>query len=150
MIVLRIAGGISQHFGIRVPEWLMALPLLGWGALLTVDPSTFATSNSFNVLAEYGTEAFWANVCFVVAFMRLLALAVNGTFQQFSYSPMIRSAASVAAAIFWGQITLGVSTAWLFYGGAATGIAAYGTFTVFELWNVFRARADMVAQKRFH
>lgn len=148
MIVLRIAGGIREHFGVRFPEWIMTVPLAGWAAVLLFDPATFGSGRSFAVIARYGDEATWGNLCLFAAFLRLAALVVNGTFRAFRFAPHLRAAASVVAALFWGHITLGVLVAALTYGSAATGVIAYGTFVLVELWNLFRARADVGAQRK--
>ncbi len=148
MIVLRIVGGIREHFGIRVTEWIMTGALFGWSAILSTDPDTFSTSRSFNEIAKYGNEQFWANICLAAAMLRLLALVVNGTFRSFQYSPHFRAGASIAACIFWGQITLGVLVAWMTANGSGTGIVAYGIFMIIESWNLLRAWADVGATRK--
>lgn len=148
LIVRRVFSDIRRHFPARVPEWIMAIPLIGWAFVLTVDRSTFETASSFGVIAEYGDEQFWANVCMLAATMRLLALIVNGTFKSFRYSPHLRAFASAAAAVFWGQITLGIFVAWATMNGVGTGFFAYGTFTIFEISNAYRARRDVGEQRR--
>ncbi len=99
MIILRIAGGIRQHFGMRVTEWIMTGALFGWSAVLAGDGNTFATSPSFSVIAHYGSEITWANICMTAGFIRLAALVVNGTFRQFRYSPHLRAGASFVACV---------------------------------------------------
>ena len=147
MIVLRIATGIREHFPARVSEWIMTGAILGWSAVLSADPATFETSPSFAVIAYYGNEAFWSTLCLLVGLVRLTALVVNGTFRQFRYAPHLRGVASFVACVFWGQIALGVVIAW-WYGGAGTGVVAYSTFMVIEMWNLFRAWADVGASRK--
>ncbi|WP_376704667.1 hypothetical protein RQ479_07950 [Mesorhizobium sp. ISC25] len=150
MIILRVADGIRQHFGMRVTEWIMTASLFGWSAMLASNGRTFEGSPSFSVIARYGDETLWANVCLFAAMLRLCALIVNGTFRQFRYSPHLRGGASLAACIFWGQITLGVMVAWVTIGGGGTGVIAYATFMAIEMWNLFRAWADVGATHRRH
>lgn len=147
MIVLRVASGISEHFPQRVSEWIMTAAILGWASVLGADPTTFETSPSFSVLAAYGTETNWSLVCLAVGMARLVALVINGTFRQFQYSPHLRGAASFIACVFWGQISLGVCLAWL-SGGSGTGVIAYSTFMALEMWNLFRAWADVGASRK--
>ncbi len=142
MIVLRIATGIREHFPARVSEWIMTAAILAWSAVLSSDPCTFATSQSFRVLVGYADEATWSTNCLLVGLVRLTALIINGTFKQFGYSPHLRGTASIIARVFWGQIALGVLIAW-WLGGSGTGVVAYSTFMVIELWNLFRAWADV-------
>jgi hypothetical protein len=148
MIILRLAGGIRQHFGMRVTEWIMTGALFGWSAVLAGSDHTFAVSPAFSELARYGDEHFWSNVCLVAGFVRLIALTVNGTFKGFRYSPHLRALASVVACVFWGQIELAVTVAWIGGAGAGTGTIAYGTFMAIEAWNLFRAWADVGAAKK--
>lgn len=148
MIVLRLAGGIRQHFGMRLSEWVMALPLFGWSMALSSGGDAFAKSDVFAELARYGDALFWSNICIAAGFVRLIALVINGTFRQFQYAPHLRAGASLVAAIFWGQIALAVTLTWLGGAGVGTGMWAYGTFVVFELCNTFRAWADIGAQRK--
>ncbi|MDR7032919.1 hypothetical protein [Mesorhizobium sp. BE184] len=147
MIILRIASGISDHFPQRVSEWIMTAAILGWSSVLAGDTNTFATSKSFVVLASYFSEPNWSLICFIVGMTRLAALVVNGTFRQFAYSPHLRGAASFIACVFWGQIALGVCLAW-WGGGSGTGVVAYCTFMAIEMWNLFRAWADVGAARK--
>ena len=148
MIILRVVGGIRQHFGIRVTEWIMTAALFGWSLVLAVDGGTFGTSAAFAQIARYGDEMFWANICFLAGIVRLGALIVNGTFRAFRYSPHLRAGASVVACIFWGQIALGVLVASLTAGAGRTGVVAYSTFMAIEMWNFFRAWADVGAARK--
>lgn len=150
MIILRIAGGIRQHIGMRVTEWIMTGALFGWSAVLASDPLTFSTSRSFSVIASYGNETMWANICLFAALLRLGALTVNGTFRQFRFSPHFRAGASIASCVFWGQIAFGVLIAWLNVGGSGTGVIAYSTLMAIEMWNRFRAWADVGDAQRRH
>lgn len=150
MIVLRIAGGIREHFGIRAPEWIMTLALFAWSGMLLISPRLFETSPEFSILASYGNEFLWGNVCLTAALIRLCALTVNGTFKQFRYSPHFRAGASFVSCVFWGQITLGVLAAQLVSGVGGTGIVTYSIFITFEMWNLFRAWADVGAVLRRH
>jgi uncharacterized membrane protein len=147
MIILRIAGGIRQHFGMRVTEWIMTAALFGWSTVLAGHPETFDRTQSFEVIAQYGSELTWANICMTVGFIRLFALVVNGTFREFKRSPHLRAGASVVSCVFWGQISLGVFLA-SFSGGSATDLIGYLTFMMIEMWNLFRAWADVGAMRK--
>lgn len=147
MIILRLVGGIRQHFGMRVTEWIMAGALFGYSAVLSLDHHAFDSSRSFAVLAHYGNEAVWANICLFAALPRLCALIVNGTFREFGYSPHFRAGASCVSCVFWGQITLGVFLA-SFSGGSGTDVVVYMTFMAIEVWNFFRAWSDVGASLR--
>ena len=147
-IVLRIGQGIAEHFPIRVSEWVMTYPLIGWGLVLWADPSTFERSASFSELARWWDESTWAVICLNLAVCRLAALVINGTFKaQFPYSPHLRGFAAFLSCIFWGQVVLGVLIAAQTSGGAWTGFVAYTTFMALDVWNMMRAWADIGTTK---
>lgn len=141
--VRRVHRGIADHFPIRLSEWLMAYAATGMGIALMVQPEMFSTSPSFSTLQQWGDEGFWSVICLLCATVRLLALTVNGTFDNFRYSPHIRLGASVVAITFWSQFTLGFTVAYLFNGGSASAVFAYSTFVLAELANIYRAWADI-------
>lgn len=147
-IVLRIGGGIADHFPIRFSEWFLTYPLLGWAWTLLKDPQTFEKSTSFTEMARWADATTWSSVCFIAAFLRLFALIINGTFKQhFPYSPHLRGLASLVICIFWGQITMGIVVSVAANGGAWTGFWAYSGYMILECWNLFRAWADVGAIK---
>jgi hypothetical protein len=147
-IVLRVGQGIAEHFPIRVSEWIMLVPLLGWAWTLLLDPLTFDKSTSFAEMARWADELTWSWICFAAAFLRLVALVVNGTFKAtFPYSPQLRGFASFVICIFWGQITLGILVSVANNGGVMTGFWAYLGFMLLEMWNLLRAWFDVGALK---
>ncbi|HZH10527.1 MAG TPA: hypothetical protein VEZ24_09160 [Microvirga sp.] len=147
-IVLRIGQGIAEHFPVRVSEWIMLVPLLGWANTLALDPLTFDKSTSFIEMSRWADEVTWGWICFAAAFLRLSALIVNGTFKSsFPYSPHFRGFASLVICIFWGQITLGILVSVVSNGGVFTGFWAYLGFMLLEMWNLFRAWVDVGALK---
>lgn len=148
MIILRISKGIYEHFPYRVTEWIMTGALFAFAGMLAGSGDAFLESHSFRELARYGDGAFWATICMAAGFIRLAALVVNGTFKQFRYSPHMRAGASVVACVFWGQIELAVTAAWLSGTAVGTGSVAYGTFMAIEVWNLIRAWADVGAARR--
>jgi hypothetical protein len=147
-IVLRIGHGIAEHFPVRVSEWIMIVPLMGWAWTLLLDPLTFDKSTSFAEMARWADEVTWSWICFAAAFLRLLALVVNGTFKErFPYSPHLRGFASFVTCVFWGQITLGILVSVANNGGVMTGFWAYSGFMMLEMWNLLRAWVDVGAIK---
>ncbi|WP_192246021.1 hypothetical protein [Mesorhizobium silamurunense] len=147
MIIVRIARGISQHFQVRVTEWIMTAALFGWSLVLSLSADTFDSSRSFSVIAQYGDEGIWANLCLLAGLVRLASLVVNGTFREFRYAPHLRACASLVSCVFWGQIALGVFVA-SFNGGNATDVINYMTFMGIEVWNFFRAWTDTGASHK--
>lgn len=151
MVLVRLAGGIHQHFRARCLEWIMGVALIGWHVALTLRPDTFETSQSFDLLASWGDEASWALACIVAACLRYGALAINGTFRErFRYAPHLRALAGLFAASLWGNICLSTIIACAFDGGSPTGIVAYGMFLWLELDNLFFAMADVTGERKAH
>lgn len=148
MIVLRrLASGVWDHAGARFTEWLGLVPLMGVGIALYAQPEALTTTASFATLASWMGPGAWSNTLLLCGLLRLVALAVNGTFRAFPYSPLIRFTASGVAAMFWMLFTVGVYDAWRNVGGSPTGIVAYGTLILLELRNAYASRVDMAATR---
>lgn len=148
MIVVRLAQGAWQHAGVRATEWIGAWPLFAMGAVLWHDFDVFGISPSFAVIGQWATEAQWAAELLVVANMRLIALFVNGYFDAFRYSPLIRFVASCAAGLSWSVFASGFFISWLENGGAPTAWVAYSTLVLLELRNAYVSRRDMAVTRR--
>lgn len=149
MIVVRSLGhGIRSHFQIRLTEWVMLYPAVFMAMALLLQPNMFETSKSYNVIAGWAQEGVWAIVVLLCAVIRLSALVVNGTFENFRFSPHLRLSAAVVSIIFWSQFTLGFLSAALFHGGAWSAPIIYSTVCLLELVNIYRTSADIGATSR--
>lgn len=148
MILLRTWTGIADHLPVRWSEWIMALPALGMAAALSYQPDMFSMSPSFARMEAWADESTWAMTVLLCGTARLLALAVNGTFLTFRYSPHLRAAASLVGGLFWSQFCLGILSAALGGQGAWSGVVAYGTLAVIELVNTYRSCVDVGAWVR--
>lgn len=136
---LRLWRGVFHHFIHRLGEWLGTAFLLQFGWLLYFPPPVFSPTNGFAVLAQWGSEERWGLACLGVGTAHLLALAVNGTFRRFRWSPHIRAACSLVAFFLWGQIVLGI---WL-SGTAPTGVGTYRIICCLEILNFLLAMRDV-------
>ena len=143
MIFLRVVRGVTDHFPIRVSEWVMLWPSFGLWASLRITPDMFDVSPSFAYLRYWGDEQTWALVIGICAVIRLLALTINGTFKGFAFSPHIRAMASIIGVAVWSQVSLGLLMAWLNSGGAPSGVIAYSAFVLFEIVNTYRSWSDV-------
>jgi hypothetical protein len=145
-ILARIAGGIARHFPIRVSEWIMTYALFGWGAVLWIEPETFSKNPSLSQMSLFASEHTWSMILFAAGYLRLAGLIVNGTFRDnFKYSPHFRGFASIVACFVWGQITLGILLSYYATGTGLTGLVIYSAAMMTDLWNLFRAWADVGA-----
>lgn len=143
MILIKTWSGIADHFPMRWSEWLMAIPALGMGVALTYQSDMFSLSAAFQALAQWGDEKHWAIAVLLVGILRLIALAVNGSFPIFRYTPHLRLLASFVGGFFWSQFCLGILISYFNNEGALSGVVAYGTLSIIEIANAYRASADV-------
>ena len=151
LVVRRIADGVKGHWDIRASEWLMLFPAITMGfALVVVQPDMFSTTPSFNTIARWSSESVWACWVLFCATVRLVALTVNGTFENFRFSPHMRAAASLVGIVFWSQFTLGFLNSWLDGIGSFSAVGTYSTFCLAEMLNFQRSWRDIAqgARKR--
>ena len=148
VIVRRVTRGVAAHFPVRASEWLMVWPTFWMGVALMIQPAMFDTSPSFSVLSRWADESVWSTLAVSCAFIRLVALVVNGTFERFPYSPYIRAFASFTGAGFWGQFTLAFFTAAMAGGGSLSAVVAYSTFLLAEFLNIWRSFSDLARSAR--
>lgn len=144
LTVRRITNGIVSHFPVRISEWIMIWPTIGIGLALKEQPDMFSTSPSFATIAGIANEMTLSLAALLCAFIRLIALAVNGTFQGFGISPHLRLFASLIGLLFWSQFTFGFLDAALSRGGAWSAVIAYSTLMVLELANAYRSWVDVL------
>jgi hypothetical protein len=143
-LFLRVVSGVAEHFPIRVGEWIMGGAMVGFGWVLWLVPDSFDRSTSLYEMGRIADESTWASLAVTVGFLRLCALFINGTFREtFRYSPHLRGMAAVLACFIWGQITLSILVSYYLSGGILTGFVAYGTLMLLDMWNLFRAWADV-------
>lgn len=144
MIIVRmIKDGISEHFPMRVSEWVMLWPTMGMWLAFQVQPDVFQKYPSLQVLAQWAEEETWAAVCLICGILRLIALVINGTFKaQFPYTPHLRVVAAFMSIVFWSQLSLGCLISFLEGHGAVTAVVTYTSLCVFELVNLHRSVAD--------
>lgn len=145
MIVIRtLAHDVIAHAGARFTEWVGMAVLIGLGMAFFFQNGIFEISASFAVMASWAGQDIWANVLLFSGAVRMFALIVNGTFQTFRYSPLLRFLASWVAVMSMGAIALGMYSAWASNGGSPTGWIMYGAAGVgLELRNIYVSRLDM-------
>ncbi len=142
-LIVRLYRGVADHFVIRWTEWAMLWPTFGLWIGLQLDPDMFSKSPSFVVLASWATESTWSFVFGMAMLCRFAALAINGTFKGFAFSPHIRAAVSLIGVVIWSQISLGFLQAFLYNGGAFSGFVGWSLPVLLELMNAFRSWLDV-------
>jgi hypothetical protein len=137
-MIARFWAGITGHFRLRATEWFAAVVLLQIGKTLYLPPAAFPVSESWRVMAAQMSEESWGILFLAIGGLRFAALAVNGTFAAFQFSPHIRFATAFMAAGLWTQVVMSM------YEAAPNGVG-WGHFALFialELYNLWRAAAD--------
>lgn len=126
-----------DKFTNRALEWLFAVFLVGWAAMLFAIPDMFdgVASPQFVALKATFSQTIWAFGCAFMGLTRLVALWING---RSAGTPYIRMMMAFLSCFFWYQISLG-----LFVSGVpTTAWAIYPVILAFEMYNVFRAASD--------
>ena len=138
-ITIRVLGGITDHFKLRVSEWFATALLIQFGLILYGPEQVFPHAPNFAVLATWASEQTWGLICLILGGIHWAALTINGTFPRFKYSPHVRAISSFLACYLWFQITLGIAMS----GQGGTGLGTYRLVLLLELWNFIRACQDV-------
>lgn len=145
-LLIRLYRGVVDHFHVRFNEWVMLVPSFGLWLILSYNPELFSRSPSFTAMAAWFGESTWSLIFGLAMVCRLAALAVNGTFQGFEFSPHIRAAASVVGILIWSQVGLGFLLSYLHGGGLPTPVMMYTLPVILELQNAWRSFMDVGKQ----
>ncbi len=145
-LYIRLYRGIADHFPIRWTEWAMLWPTFGLWVTFAMYPDLFSRSASFTKMAAWFTESTWSMVFGMAMVCRFAALAINGTFKGFEFSPHIRAGASLVGVLIWSQISLGFLLSWLNDGGLPTAFVIYTLPVILELMNAWRSFLDVGKQ----
>lgn len=140
MMLLKIVTGIADHFEARLVEWAMAVATLVYGLnLMTVDDEQWRTAAAWTGLVAWADRATWSLVCVGSSSLWLAALTINGTFAGTAYSrfsPHVRAAVALIAAVIWFKIFLSVVPA------GTSGRGIYGLPLALSIWCVINAWRD--------
>ncbi|CAM5772076.1 hypothetical protein LMIY3S_03722 [Labrys miyagiensis] len=149
MIVARVVNGVWTHFRLRLPEWVSATIMLGFGAILLEPGNTFELSPGFAFMADVAPENVWGVCLVLLGGLRFVALVLNGTFVPFQrLSPLVRSATATLAATAWMIVGIGILVSnnllpgWLVYIGLSVLDAITGYSVAGEAGAAFRAHRN--------
>lgn len=135
----RIVTGITTHFEARIVEWVMGAVILNYGLGLVGKADAWTSPTAWAAMAYYMPENAWGWLCIAIGLVRLLALAVNGTFADTAYSrysPHVRGVTALAGLGFWIMVLLSVSSS------GSIGTRIYLLPFVLEVWCIFHAWRD--------
>ncbi|MBN9084311.1 MAG: hypothetical protein J0I16_22600 [Rhizobiales bacterium] len=103
----RILHGICDHFAMRRSEWVLALILVGIGLAFESLPTSAVPR--LEAFEGFMAARIWAWGCLSIGVLRLLALAINGTFAQTWYgqwSPHVRGSLAFVSCYIWTAISI--------------------------------------------
>ncbi len=135
LIWAHIEHSFRETFPTRMSEWFLAVMMLNWAIVLTLDPNVFEAGQSFKALAGMMLQENWALVCFVLGSARLVILAINGAWRRTAH---MRALGSLVSALFWFEVTIG----FLQGGVVTTGLAIYPMLFLMDSVNAVRALGD--------
>lgn len=133
MIFLRIINGVSKHLDERIVEWVMALQIVWYGLRISAPGDQWGTTGAWDGMLKYMPENSWGVLCILLGTARLLALIVNGTFENTfyaRYSPAVRFVTSFLGCGFWFMAFLSVA------GGVGSGLGIYNLPLILDAWCV--------------
>jgi len=131
MIFLRIVAGVRDHFESRFFEWVMGLTLVWWGLRLVGPEDAWSNQQAWRNMLDIMSENAWGWVFILVGVARIIALTVNGTFQDTfyaRYSPQVRALTATASAILWFMVEMSVINS------SSSGAGIYHLPLIIELW----------------
>ncbi len=124
----------------------MLWPTFGLWVTFSANPDLFSRSRSFTTMASWFDETTWSFIFGIAMLCRLAALAINGTFKGFEFSPHIRAGASLVGVLIWSQISLGFLLSYFNDGGLPTAFVIYTLPVLLELMNTWRSLMDVGKQ----
>lgn len=109
MIILRVARGVATHFVTRWGEWVKATAMVAMG-LQILRPEALFDAPIYRSMVALAGEDTWARMLIAIGGLRLLCLAINGTFHAYklhTVTPLFRSALSFLSAGVWFALAWG-------------------------------------------
>ena len=129
MIALRVVAGVTNHFMMRLPEWVNAVILTMFGLTLLQSGDTF-NNPAFAVMKHYASENVWGAVLTGLGAVRLTALVLNGTFKWFArWSVRIRAGTATLCCFAWFCISAGLFMA----DSGSTGAKTYAAHLIVDM-----------------
>lgn len=100
----------KHTFRERLPEWISAFAMLGWGFIVLSEAPELWNLKYYHVLASYASQSTWGWLTIILGSTRLIALGVNGAWRPTAH---VRAFGSVLGAVVWASIIAGyMSLAW--------------------------------------
>lgn len=141
MIILRrIASGIRKHLPARASEWALSAILLIWGLNCLLTPG-YLDRPAWQVLGAWGSQSLWGCAALTIALSRFIALVINGTFADTSwsrFSPHVRAAMAFLSCFFWMSQALSVWATET----TATGLSTPAVLFALDIYNIVRTSTD--------
>lgn len=131
----RVRAQYTVYTPSRAMEWLTAAIAAGFASALFMGP-IFSTGDQWARFADIGTEREWAMAIGVVAYVRMVALLVNGHYRR---TPAIRA----VTALFGAGLSAFIAALFIVPGDPIqTGTFTYGCLAAADLVSAWRAAKD--------
>lgn len=140
-MLVRVAGGITNHFPARASEWVMSVMMIHWGVNLLRPDDLFSITPALSHMRLMASENVWGWGAVSIGATRLVALVINGSFPDTWYgrwSPHVRALMSWLSAFVWFQVSIGLYMTNV----NSLGLAIYPWLFVMCLWNAMNAAGD--------
>lgn len=138
MLLYRVSKGVRDHAFVRRSEWVCAIVALWWGVALLLPGDTMLKQPSLRGFLHLFSETTWAWIFFVVGFLRIAALVINGTFAGTAYSkysPDVRAVCAGVGCLLYLGIVFGILFGPEPLFPLSTGLGAYAAFACLDYAN---------------
>jgi hypothetical protein len=125
----------KDTFRERVPEWVCAICLIGWGLIVLNESTLLWDQGYFHVLSNIASQKFWGYATTIVGIFRALALAFNGAWRPAAH---VRAFGALLGVLLWSGIVISYIT--LPY--AVPAIASKSALLALDLFALWYAAGD--------
>jgi hypothetical protein len=128
---------LKRHFDTRAVEWMSAFMLTAWGSYVILHPGVFSgpLAPAFTGMSRIAPQEVWGFTSFLIGFIRIVALFING---QWGLTPIIRVATSFMSVFVWFWLSVGLYLSTV----PAPGLVLYLGLMMSDMYSAFRAASD--------
>jgi hypothetical protein len=123
----------SNRYKHTSTEWIIAIALFMWGAILLSNPTNFYTQPNFASMRHYARVEVWAAVTMIFGFIRLMFLSI-----MWRYSVHGRLATSCTSLVTWSILWV----AYVSVGNPIPNLATIGALIAIDAASVWRTAAE--------
>lgn len=133
MIFTHIRHNFEKAFYPRMMEWACAVVTGNFGLMFYLRPEAMTKSPVLVHMLDFASQPVWAQSLFVLGWMRLGVLLVNGAWRK---SPYLRALSAMLCCFLWTQLLMAAATE------GSVGLAIFPVLLGMDLINVYRSMQD--------